>query len=246
MAEEDRPQYTLYNLQTSRSIRIAWLIEELGVTYDIVHADRQPNGLSSNDFKEEIGTFLGKAPVLKDHELEIMIQESGAITEYLLEREDHNGRLMPKLEILNRHEDRSQIREFIHAAEGSIMVHALPYIYARRISREAAEMLKPGLQAIVAKDLDWVEHHFIRKVEEARRSEDLGWLIGWEVTAADTMMGFSVQFVLVNELAGKDEDVKGKWPKVRRWLKMIEGREAYHRAVKKTGFVLQPQEDGHA
>ena len=65
------------------------------------------------------------------------------------------------------------------------------------------------------------------------------WLVGDSVSAADTMMGFSVQFVFVNGLAGQVED--GKWARVKQWLDRIEEREEYQRAVEKTGFELVPQ-----
>lgn len=74
------PDLTLYFLQASRSIRIAWLLEELGLDYKLEYYDREDTGLAPASFKESCGTFLGKAPVLKDGDLTIL--ESGAITEY--------------------------------------------------------------------------------------------------------------------------------------------------------------------
>ena len=64
------PSITLYDLSMSRSIRIAWLLEELELPYTIIHAERDPsNGLSEESFKRQTGTMLGKAPVLKDGDL---------------------------------------------------------------------------------------------------------------------------------------------------------------------------------
>lgn len=75
------PDITLYFLQASRSIRIAWLLEELGLDYKLESHDREDTGLAPAGFKQSCGTVLGKAPVLKDGKL--TIQESGAITEYV-------------------------------------------------------------------------------------------------------------------------------------------------------------------
>ena len=76
----ETPDITLYFLQASRSIRIAWLLEELGIEYKLHSADRESSGLAPADFKHSSGALLGRAPVLKDGPL--TLQESGAITEY--------------------------------------------------------------------------------------------------------------------------------------------------------------------
>ena len=75
------PDLTLYFLQASRSIRTAWLLEELGLDYKLETYDREDTGLAPARFKQSCGTALGKAPVLKDGNL--TLQESGAITEYV-------------------------------------------------------------------------------------------------------------------------------------------------------------------
>ncbi|KAG8525591.1 uncharacterized protein KY384_009235 [Bacidia gigantensis] len=223
------PQLTLYDLSASRSIRTAWLLEELSLPYALIHADRSSNGLSDADFKAQTGTILGKAPVLKDGSL--TIQESGAITEYLIstyDPEDKHG-LLPKHPVPVK----MKILEFVHAAEATLMLHCLPFIYAKRVAPSPfppLEQLQPGLQAIVRKDLDWLEAELEKKGE--------GWLVGDGVSAADTMMGFSVMFIFANSLAGEAE---GKWKRILEWIRKIEDREAYKRAVEKTGFVLKPQ-----
>ena len=62
------PHLTLYFLQASRSIRIAWLLEELGLNYKVEIYDREDTGLAPTKFKQSCRTVLGKAPVLKDGE----------------------------------------------------------------------------------------------------------------------------------------------------------------------------------
>ena len=68
---------TLWFLQASRSIRIAWLLEELGLDYEVKFADRE-GGLAPPEFRKKVGG-LGKFPALQDGDM--FIQESGAITE---------------------------------------------------------------------------------------------------------------------------------------------------------------------
>lgn len=73
------PEVTLYFLGASRAIRIAWLLEELTLPYNLVSSQRAPNGLAPPEFKAQIPTKLGKSPTIKDGSL--VIQESGAIVE---------------------------------------------------------------------------------------------------------------------------------------------------------------------
>lgn len=74
------PDITLYFLQASRSIRIAWLLEALSLPYKTIFFPRI-NNKAPADFRERSGNSLGKAPVLRDGEL--VLAESGAITEYV-------------------------------------------------------------------------------------------------------------------------------------------------------------------
>jgi len=71
---------TLYFLQASRSIRIAWLLEELSVPYVSKFYPRENNKAPAS-FKEESRNALGKAPSIRDGGL--VINESGAITEFV-------------------------------------------------------------------------------------------------------------------------------------------------------------------
>ena len=221
------PSLTLYFLQASRSIRTAWLLEELSLAYT-VRAYARENNKAPQAFRDAAQTALGKAPVLQDGQLRLT--ESGAIAEYLLEKYDTQGRMMPR-----EPAQRERARMWIHAAEGTFMVHALAVTYARWFcpqevkSSGALREMEVGLGVNVKRDLDWLEG----ELEESGGP----WLVGKEVSAADTMVAFSVQFIFARELGVGKEDV-GKWPRVRKWLEMIEKHEAYRKAVEKTGHQL--------
>ena len=140
---------------------------------------------------------------------------------YLCEHYDKSHRLLPMDEA-----QRVKVREWIHAAEGAFMVHCLPTVYVRRIDASAAEKLAPGLAGNVAKDLDWLEAEL--------KNGNGGYLVGDHVTAADTMVAFSIQFIFWLKLAPQDR----KWEGIEAWLRKVEAGKAYQRAVAKTGHHL--------
>lgn len=75
------PSLTVYFLGASRAIRVPWLLEELGVPYDLVSSPRNKAGVGPPEFKEKIPAPLKKSPTIKDGDL--VVQESGAILEYV-------------------------------------------------------------------------------------------------------------------------------------------------------------------
>ena len=121
---------------------------------------------------------------------------------------------------------RIKVREYIHAAEGTFMVHCLPTVYNRRIDATMAEKLAPGLEKNVVKDLDWLEVEL--------KAGNGQYLVGDRVTAADTMVAFSVQFIFAMRLAPRDR----RWAAIEGWLTNVEGENAYQCAVAKTGHHL--------
>lgn len=121
---------------------------------------------------------------------------------------------------------RIKVREYIHAAEGTFMVHCLPTVYNRRTDATMAEKLAAGLEKNVVKDLDWLEAEL--KAGNGR------YLVGDHVTAADTMVAFSVQFIFAMRLAPRNS----RWAAIEGWLTNVEGENAYQCAVAKTGHHL--------
>lgn len=85
--------------------------------------------------------------------------------------------------------------------------------------------MERGLSVNVRNDLDWLEAEV----------KDRGYLVGEGLTAADVMMGFSIEFILARKLGTEG----GEWPGVRKWLENVQRREAYTRAVEKTGYSLK-------
>ena len=143
---------------------------------------------------------------------------------YLCENYDPSHKLLP----LGPPEERTKVREWVHAAEGIFMAHCLPTVYNRRIDASLAEKLAPSIEKVVGKDLDWLEEEY-----SAREGK---YLVGDNLTAADIMVAFSVDFILAMGLAPQNTDQS--WPGVRSWLAQCFAREPYRRAVEKTGYKL--------
>lgn len=124
--------------------------------------------------------------------------------------------------------------QWIHAAEATFLLHALPILYARWFSPQqvkdsgALETIEQSMSRNVVKDFDWLEG-------ELQKGQGK-FLVGDHVTAADCMMSFSAQFVLDKELGTKGK----QWPMVEEWIKNCEATESWKKAVQKTGHSLNP------
>ena len=103
----------VHHLNNSRSQRILWLLEELGLEYDIKYYERDPKTLLAPASLRQVHP-LGKSPVITDGTL--TVAESGAIIEYLVEQYG-GGRLAPPPGT----PERLRYIYWLHYAEGSAM-----------------------------------------------------------------------------------------------------------------------------
>ncbi|KAK4986109.1 hypothetical protein LTR66_007964 [Elasticomyces elasticus] len=214
------PPITLYFLQASRCIRTAWLLEELGLDYDVKFSERE-NRVAPASFKQSSGNPLGKFPTLKDGDM--TLYESGAISQYLCETYDKSYQLLPTTQPA-----RNSVTQWVHAAEATFFMHAIGILYTRWSDADAAaiEKVEARMSVNVQKDMDWLE---------AELNESNGrFLMGDRVTAADCNMHFSAQFILARQLG-----TGGKtWKRVQEWIDACEATEGYKRAVQKSGYKL--------
>ncbi|KAF2131841.1 glutathione S-transferase [Dothidotthia symphoricarpi CBS 119687] len=218
------PPITLWFLQASRCIRTAWLLEELGLEYNVKSTGRTPAGKAPDDFKRQSGNPLGKFPTIQDGDL--TIGESGAITEYLCETYDKASKYIPK-DLVTR----TKVLQWIHASEATFALHGIAILYTRwnlpkDVPAGTLEAMEKGLSVNVQNDLNWLE-------DELSKSSGR-FLCGDHVTAADVMMQFSAEFILARELGTQGKN----WPKVEEWLQTCTNTEGYKRAVEKTGHKL--------
>ncbi len=160
----------VHHLNVSRSQRILWLLEELGLTYEIRPYQREATGLAPPALKAVHP--LGKAPVITDGER--TVHESGAIIDYLLRRHG-GGRLQPDPQSA----DYDTYVQWLHYAEGSAMTPLLLLMYVMRLG-EAGAPLHPRIESEIANHLGYID----------RSLSGRDFLLGGELTGADIQMSF--------------------------------------------------------
>jgi glutathione S-transferase len=213
---------TVHHLNNSRSQRVLWLLEELGVPYEIIRYNRQPNMLAPPELRAIHP--LGKSPVITDNGN--TIAESGAIVEYLVKTYG-NGRLVPP----DNTPERLRFTYWLHYAEGSAMPPLLLKLIFMMLPKRAPLLMRPVVNAIAAKALNTLvdpqlKQHMAFWEGELSKSE---WFAGNEFTAADIQMSFPL------EAASARAGLEQGHPKAMAWLTKIHARPAYQRALEKGG-----------
>jgi glutathione S-transferase len=199
----------VHHLENSRSQRVLWLLEELGLPYEVVRYERDPKTMLAPPSLKKVHP-LGKSPVIEDEGR--VIAETGAIVEYLIEKAE--GRLGPPA---NR-DSVLLYRQFLHYAEGSMMPPLLALLVVNRLGLLGRPAKKP-LLGMLKVHFDWLESEL--------GSRD--WFAGEEFTAADVMMSFPLE--ASRQRAGLDAD----YPNLSDWLERIHARPAYAAALKSGG-----------
>ncbi|MEM1261075.1 MAG: glutathione S-transferase [Pseudomonadota bacterium] len=214
----------VHHLENSRSQRLLWLLEELGVDYDVRRWDRDGETRLAPPGLREIHP-LGKAPLLDDDGT--IVAESGAIFEYLLEHHD-TGRLVPDQGSQERH----AYRYWMHYAEGTFMPFMVISLIMGRI--EATKMpffAKPIANRIVgAVKSNFLDDNIRRNLEhmEATLAEHQ-WFCGDAMTAADIMMSLPVEAAAIRVGLGD------RYPALAKFAERIHGLATYQRAIEKGG-----------
>lgn len=204
---------TVHHLENSRSQRVLWMLEELGLPYEIRRYERNRRTMLAPPELRRIHP-LGKSPMIEDSDSSgaRVIVETGAIVEYLVEKAD--GKLGPPA-----HRDAVlRYRQFLHYAEGSVMPPLLVLLVLNRIpllGKRAATRIQPMIDV----HLDYVES------ELASRP----WFAGDEITAADIMMSFPL------EAARSRAGLGPTRPHTIAWLAKVHARPAYQAALAKGG-----------
>jgi glutathione S-transferase len=214
----------VHHLNNSRSQRVLWLLEELGLSYEVKRYERDAATMLAPAALRAVHP-LGKSPVISDGD--VTLAESGAIVEYLVDRYG-NGRLAPPAGT----PEHLRYLYWLHYAEGSAMPPLLLKLVFDRV--ESAPMpffIRPVARAIagrarssfigpqIALHLDFMEGELGKRP----------WFAGADFTAADIQMSFPL------EAAAARGGLDATRPKLMAFLERIHARPAYQRALEKGG-----------
>jgi glutathione S-transferase len=214
----------VHHLNNSRSQRILWLLEELGLDYEIKKYQRDAKTMLAPPELRAVHP-LGKSPVIQDGDT--IVAESGAIIEYLVGRYG-DGRLQPAAGT----PERLRYTYFLHYAEGSAMPPLLLKLVFDRVENAPAPFfVRPIARAIAAKVKDGFvlpqlrQHLAFLEGELANRD----WFAGSDFSAADIQISFPL------EAAAARAGLDAKYPKLNAFLERIHARPAYQRALERGG-----------
>ena len=196
----------VHHLNESRSQRILWLLEEVGVPYEIRHYARDATTRLAPPALKQVHP-LGKSPVLEADGLTLI--ESGAIVDYIIRR--HGTSLRPAPDTA----DFEAYQQWLHYAEGSAMLPLLLKLYVSRLG-DAGAPLQPRIESELANHLGYVDRA----------------LAGREWLVADTFSGADVQMSFVGEAA---RGLRASYPNLDAWVRRFQARPAYRRALERGG-----------
>ena len=220
---------TVHHLNNSRSQRILWLLEELGLDYEVKRYQRDAKTMLAPPSLRKVHP-LGKSPVITDGDL--TLAESGAIVDYLIERYGA-GRLTPAAGT----PEKLRYTYWLHYAEGSAMPPLLLKLVFDKI--ETAPMpffVRPIAKAISGKAKSSFIEPQIRQhldyLEGELNKND--WFVGNEFSGADIQLSFPL------EAAAARGGLDASRPRLMDFLKRIHARPAYQRAVERGGeYAIQ-------
>jgi len=214
----------VHHLNNSRSQRILWLLEELGLEYEVKRYQRDPKTMLGPPELFAVHP-LGKSPVITDGAQ--TLAESGAITEYLVDRYG-KGRLAPAPDT----PERLRYTYWLHYAEGSAMPPLLLNLVFNRLDQGPMPFfVRPILRKVKQRALtSFIDPRIAQHLDF--QEAELGktrWFAGNEFSAADVQMSFPV------EAAAARAGLDASRPKLMAFLERIHARPAYQRALQRGG-----------
>ncbi len=215
----------VHHLERSRSERIVWLLEELGLPYEIKLHKRDPRTMLAPPELFAVSP-LGHAPVVVDEDGAVLI-ESGAIIDTLLKRHEVEAKLRPA----EGTPEHLAYTTFLHFAEGSMMPPLLIRLLFNTMAEKAPALARPLIKSIfsfpeklyvgpnIKRTLDFLEGELDKRE----------WFAGPNFTGADIQMSFPI--ALARQRGGLDS----RWPKLMDFLRRIEARPANKAAKARIG-----------
>ena len=212
----------VHHLEHSRSQRVLWLLEELGVDYEVKRYARHPKTMLAPPELKAVHP-LGKSPVITDGNA--TVAETGAIIEYLIDAHDSAGALRPAAGSAAF----ADYRYWLHYGEGSLMPLLVMKLIFGSIPPKTPALIRPIAKAIVGTvgkqflDPNLDTHlGFIENTLQGRP-----WFAGDQLSGADILMSFPL------EAAGTRAG--GSYPAIRAYVERLQSRPAYRKALERGG-----------
>ena len=214
----------VHHLANSRSQRVLWLLEELGVPYEVRRYERDTKTMLAPPELRAVHP-LGKSPVISDGDE--VVAESGAIIEYLADKYGH-GKLIPTYGSA----ERRRASYWLHYAEGSLMPPlVMSLVFSKVRTAPMPFFAKPIAQGIADKVMDnFVTPNITANLDylEAELGQS-PWFGGADFGVSDIQLSFPLEAAASRGGLGADR------PRLTEFLARIHGRPAYQRALEKGG-----------
>ncbi len=206
----------VHHLIVGRSVFTVWLIEELGLDYELEIYERLDTGRAPATLRD--AHPLGKSPVIEDDGR--VIAESGAIATYLLERYDPENRLGPARTDLDAW---VPFIQWLHYPEGSAFV---PF-FLNLLGMRSGDTLGPVMASFATAEATLHLGYIADGLGEKP------YILG-DFSAADIGLGYIAS--LVDRLSLLDSNEHGgPFPSIKAYLERLQARPAFQRAWERTG-----------
>lgn len=214
----------VHHLNNSRSQRILWLLEELGLEYEVQRYERDKTTMRAPASLRAVHP-LGKSPVVTDGD--VVVAESGAIVEYLVEQHG-KGRLVPAAGSA----DRLRYTYWLHFAEGTAMTPLLMKLVFNRVETGPMPFFVRPIAKKIASTVKstYIDPELTQQLGYMEKEiSKTGWFAGKSFSAADIQMSFPL------EAAASRGGLDARYAKLTDFLQRIHARPAYKRALERGG-----------
>ncbi|KAG7193035.1 uncharacterized protein KQ657_001150 [Scheffersomyces spartinae] len=232
--------FTLHWLDNSRAHRILWLLELLGLNYEVKIYFRHPKTWRAPPELFRVHP-LGKSPILDidfaDGSERLQLLESGNMIQYLLKHYDFDKVLAPK-----DRKQRMQVDYFLHYTEGTLQ-HLLISLLVNSSAKNMAPFPLKSVTKLVGKGINngYYKHEFelnMIYLENHMRKQGTGFFVGDKLSGADIILSFPIyenvfdNMIGVKECTGEKRDMKDLYPQLAKWSKMVSKDPAYRKINK--------------
>lgn len=214
---------TVHHLENSRSQRILWLLEELGLDYEVERYNRDPKSMQAPASLKKVHP-LGRSPVITDGNE--VIAETGAVIDYIIE-EKSDGALSPE----RGTPAWRRYNHLLHYAEGSLMPLLVMKLIASVMGKKPTPLLFRPIGGLAGAGLqkNFTDPRIRQNLEylEAELGEN-DWFVENRLTGADIMLSFPLE-------AARGRGALGRFPRLSAYVDRVQAREAYKRALERGG-----------